>query len=105
MSELLLPGTARVVTSLIFRYTVLGCGSNHDTAGTIAILPSSWPTMWLPGWLLPDTHCGEFVSRDFFSAPGNGVEEQILQTGQDACLPSPVGEEHTGTQDVREQHL
>lgn len=50
-------------------------------------------------------HCEKFVDGDLLLALCDGVEEQVLQTGQDACLPSPVGEEHTGTQDVREQHL
>lgn len=37
------------------------------------------------------THCGEFVSRDFLLSLSDGVEEQVLQAGQDACLPSPAG--------------
>lgn len=39
------------------------------------------------------THCGEFVCRDFLLTLCDGVEEQILQTGQDARLPSPAGKE------------
>lgn len=35
------------------------------------------------------THCSELVCRDFLLAFGNGVEKQVLQTGQDACLSSP----------------
>lgn len=45
------------------------------------------------------THCGEFVCRDFLLALCDGVEEQVLQAGQDAGLPSPAGntkrEKHT----------
>lgn len=42
-------------------------------------------------FLFSETHCGEFVCRDFFLALCDGVEEQVLQAGQDACLPSPAG--------------
>ena len=38
------------------------------------------------------THCGEFVCRDFLLALCDGVEEQVLQAGQDACLPSPAAD-------------
>ncbi len=44
------------------------------------------------------THCGEFVRRDFFLALCDGVEEQVLQAGQDACLPSPAGKKNKNTQ-------
>lgn len=37
------------------------------------------------------THCGEFVCGDFLLALCDGVEEQVLQAGQDAGLPSPAG--------------
>lgn len=37
------------------------------------------------------THCGELVCRDFLLALCDGVEEQVLQAGQDAGLPSPAG--------------
>lgn len=40
------------------------------------------------------THCGKFVCRDFLLAFCNCVEEQVLQTGQDACLPSPAGKQN-----------
>lgn len=36
------------------------------------------------------TYCGELVRRDLLLALGDGVEEQVLQAGQDACLPSPA---------------
>lgn len=38
----------------------------------------------------PRTHCGELVRGDFLLALCDGVEEQILQAGQDARLPSPA---------------
>lgn len=44
------------------------------------------------------THCGEFVSGDFFLALCDGVEEQVLQTGQDARLSSPAGKKKKNTQ-------
>lgn len=44
------------------------------------------------------THCGELVSGDLLLALCNGVEEQVLQAGQDACLPSPARTSHTHTQ-------
>lgn len=40
------------------------------------------------------THCGEFVCRDFFLALCDGVEEQVLQAGQDACLSSPAAKKY-----------
>lgn len=36
------------------------------------------------------THRGELVRRDLLLALGDGVEEQVFQAGQDACLPSPA---------------
>lgn len=39
------------------------------------------------------THRGELVGRDLLLALGDGVEEQVLQAGQDACLPSPARRE------------
>lgn len=47
---------------------------------------------------VPRTHCGEFVCGDFFLALCDGVEEQVLQAGQDACLPSPAGKTNKNTQ-------
>ena len=43
------------------------------------------------------THCGEFVCRDFLLALSDGVEQQVLQTGQDAGFPSPAGQTNTDT--------
>lgn len=39
------------------------------------------------------THRRELVGRDLLLALGDGVEEQVLQTGQDARLPSPARRE------------
>lgn len=47
------------------------------------------------------THCSEFVCRDFFLAFCNCVEEQVLQTRQDARLPSPTGKQHKKHTDDR----
>lgn len=43
------------------------------------------------------------MCRDFLLSLCDGVEEQVLQAGQDACLPSPAGEKnkHTQTEKVR----
>lgn len=38
------------------------------------------------------------MCRDFLLALRDGVEEQVLQTGQDACLPSPAGKKNKNTQ-------
>lgn len=50
------------------------------------------------------THCGEFVCRDFFLALCNGVEEQVLQTGQNACLPSPTGQKTNNNRHLNEKN-
>jgi len=44
------------------------------------------------------THCGEFVRWDFLLALCDGVEEQVLQTRQDARLPSPAGQKKIQTE-------
>lgn len=49
------------------------------------------------------THRGELVRRDLLLALGDGVEEQVLQAGQDACLPSPARRE--GDAELVEKHM
>lgn len=59
--------------------------------------------LYLECFLLWRTHCGEFVCRDFLLALCDGVEEQILQAGQDACFPSPAGKQMETDSKVRKR--